>query len=211
MTDEILAFCWPRPRRPVLEDSDLDGPRRTAQPQPPPVRGFRQPSADDRRIRRIREAGVRTPSVAALMTTTEASLDQPEAIIDEYVRQGFSSIFLRPLSLAALRSNRPAGFVTTPTAGWSFKERGPRPHRRASTATGTVFAEEYASIVLRKMSTSVSDRLRRLPVAGGLGIAPSSSTTTAISMSPGRGLDAGGDRRLDVPPGKPSPGFLRPS
>lgn len=37
-------------------------------------------------------------SVAALMTTTKASLKFPEAIVDEYVHLGFKEIFLRPLS-----------------------------------------------------------------------------------------------------------------
>lgn len=38
-------------------------------------------------------------AVSALMTTTKASLDYPEAIVDEYVEHGFSEIFMRPLSL----------------------------------------------------------------------------------------------------------------
>lgn len=38
-------------------------------------------------------------AVAALMTTTKASLAYPEAIVDEYVKNGFTEIFIRPLSL----------------------------------------------------------------------------------------------------------------
>ena len=38
-------------------------------------------------------------AVAALMTTTRASLDYPEEIVDEYVRLGFRDIFIRPLSI----------------------------------------------------------------------------------------------------------------
>ena len=37
-------------------------------------------------------------AVSALMTTTRASLAAPEAIVDEYVKLGFSEIFIRPLS-----------------------------------------------------------------------------------------------------------------
>jgi len=37
-------------------------------------------------------------SVSALMTTTRASLAYPQEIVDEYVRLGFSEIFIRPLS-----------------------------------------------------------------------------------------------------------------
>ena len=36
--------------------------------------------------------------VAALMTTTHLSLEHPTEIIDEYVRQSFHTIFLRPIS-----------------------------------------------------------------------------------------------------------------
>ena len=36
--------------------------------------------------------------IGALMTTTEGSLDQVEAIVDEYVRLNLDGIFLRPLS-----------------------------------------------------------------------------------------------------------------
>ena len=32
------------------------------------------------------------------MTTTEASLDRVEEIVDEYLKQGLDGIFLRPLS-----------------------------------------------------------------------------------------------------------------
>ena len=37
--------------------------------------------------------------VCALMTTTEASLDRVDDVIDEYLSVGLHGIFLRPLSL----------------------------------------------------------------------------------------------------------------
>ena len=37
-------------------------------------------------------------AVSALMTTTKDSLNQPESIVDEYVKQEFKEIFIRPLS-----------------------------------------------------------------------------------------------------------------
>ncbi|MGH7486807.1 MAG: His-Xaa-Ser system radical SAM maturase HxsB, partial [bacterium] len=51
--------------------------------------------------------------VAALMTTTRLSLQSPREIVDEYLRLGFSSIFLRPVSPYgfALRSARTAGYT----------------------------------------------------------------------------------------------------
>ncbi len=36
--------------------------------------------------------------VSALMTTTRASLEMPEAVIDEYVRLGFDEVFVRPMA-----------------------------------------------------------------------------------------------------------------
>jgi len=50
--------------------------------------------------------------VAALMTTTQLSLEHPKEIIDEYVKQGFHSIFLRPLSPYgfALKTKRKTGY-----------------------------------------------------------------------------------------------------
>lgn len=41
---------------------------------------------------------IRHDIVSALVTVTRSSLAYPEAIIDEYVRLGFSEVFLRPLS-----------------------------------------------------------------------------------------------------------------
>jgi len=54
-------------------------------------------------------------NVAALMTTTAASLDHAAAIVDEYVRREFHSIFLRPISPMGSRS-RPA---TAPGTRWT--------------------------------------------------------------------------------------------
>jgi len=48
-------------------------------------------------IRRAREV-LGTDRVGALMTTTEASLDRVDEIIDEYLQVGLDGIFLRPLS-----------------------------------------------------------------------------------------------------------------
>ena len=55
-------------------------------------------------------------AVAALMTTTRLSLDYPREIVDEYLRLGFKSIFLRPLN--------PYGFAvkTQQQIGYSIEE-----------------------------------------------------------------------------------------
>lgn len=164
LTDEILAFCRDHG---VLFSTSLDGPAELHnRNRPRPGADSHQRTIDG--IRRIRET-VGPHAVAALMTTTEASLDQPEAIIDEYVRQGFSSIFLRPLS--------PYGFaVKTGMAARYDADRWLEFYRRGLAhivelnRRGIVFAEEYASIVLRKMLTPYPTGYVDLQSPAGLGI-----------------------------------------
>jgi len=119
-------------------------------------------------IRRVRDALGRD-SVSALMTTTEASLDAPEAIVDEYVHQGFNSIFLRSLS--------PYGFAVRTgevsrygTSRWlHFYERALR-HIVALNRRGTPFREEFATIVLGKMLTPWPSGYVDLRSPAGIGI-----------------------------------------
>lgn len=61
--------------------------------------------------------------VSALMTTTRASLEHPEAIVDEYAQRGFQEIFLRPLSAYgfARRSQAKIGYALAEFA--AFYER----------------------------------------------------------------------------------------
>lgn len=119
-------------------------------------------------IRRVRDALGRD-SVSALMTTTEASLDAPEAIVDEYVRQGFNSIFLRSLSPYgfAVRTGEVSRYGTT---RWlHFYERALR-HIVALNRGGTPFREEFATIVLGKMLTPWPSGYVDLRSPAGIGI-----------------------------------------
>src|SRR2546430_1483976 len=90
--------------------------------------------------------------VSALMTTTAKSLTMPTEIIDEYLRQGFRSIFLRPISPYgfALRSTAKIGYSST--AFLEFYEKGLR-YVLDLNKQGISFREEFASIVLRKALT----------------------------------------------------------
>jgi sulfatase maturation enzyme AslB (radical SAM superfamily) len=103
------------------------------------------------------------------MTTTAGSLDQPEAIVDEYVRLGFDSIFLRWLSPFgfATKTQRSLGYST---AAWcEFYERGLR-HVLKLNEAGVQIREELASIVLRKMLTPFATGYVDLQNPSGLGI-----------------------------------------
>ncbi|MBP5370185.1 MAG: His-Xaa-Ser system radical SAM maturase HxsB [Bacteroidales bacterium] len=89
--------------------------------------------------------------VAALMTTSELSLDYPKEIVDEYVKNGFDGVFLRALNPYGLASenddwrrynNRFIDFYKT-ALNYIIKLN----------QNGTFFREEYATIILRKILT----------------------------------------------------------
>lgn len=89
-------------------------------------------------------------AVSTLMTTTRASLDHPEAIVDEYVRLGFQDIFLRPLSIYGFAKRNLA------RVGYSLEEFQAF-YRRALNRIlwwnrqGVRLREVYLSIILNKI------------------------------------------------------------
>jgi uncharacterized protein len=147
LTDEMLTFCQTHR---VFISTSLDGPAELHNANRP------RPGNDsyERAVNAIGRcrAALGHDSVSALMTTTRRSLAMPEAIIDEYVAQGFSSVFLRWLS--------PFGFAvkTHAVVGYgveewkAFFERGLR-HIIRLNQMGTQIREDYCGIVLRKMLT----------------------------------------------------------
>jgi His-Xaa-Ser system radical SAM maturase HxsB len=94
-------------------------------------------------------------NVAALMTTTAASLEHVTEIVDEYVRRDFHSIFLRPIS--------PYGFAvkTKHRTGYEmqkfleFYKEGLR-HILDVNRRGYRLAEVYTQILLNKILTPYS-------------------------------------------------------
>lgn len=92
-------------------------------------------------------------SVSALMTTTKASLDHPEAIVDEYVALGLREIFLRPLShYGFARRNLPLLGYTT-DAFMAFYRRALDRILRWNDR-GFPIREVHASLVLNKLVSS---------------------------------------------------------
>ncbi|WP_371234452.1 His-Xaa-Ser system radical SAM maturase HxsB [Pseudomonas sp. QE6] len=93
LTDEILDFAEAHH---IHFSTSLDGPAALHNAnRPTPTRDSYERTLEG--IQRVRER-LGHDAVSALTTLTARSLEQPRAIIDEYVRQGFSSISLRPLS-----------------------------------------------------------------------------------------------------------------
>jgi uncharacterized protein len=93
LDDAILAFCKTNE---VLLSTSLDGPEDLHNRNRPRPGG----NSYELAIKGIKAAqqALGKDRVSALMTTTEASLDRIEGIVDEYVALGLDGIFLRPLS-----------------------------------------------------------------------------------------------------------------
>jgi len=107
--------------------------------------------------------------VSALMTTTQLSLQHPTEIIDEYVRLGFHSVFLRPIS--------PYGFAikSAKKTGYRLKEflqfyRIGLGHILNINRSGYSLAEVYAKILLTKILTPYGTGFVDLQSPAGAGI-----------------------------------------
>jgi His-Xaa-Ser system radical SAM maturase HxsB len=165
INDEILSFCAAHS---ILISTSLDGPRDLHNRNRPRPGGDSYEKAV-RGIRLVRDRLGRD-SVAALMTTTSASLSRARDIIDEYVAQGFNDIFLRPLS--------PYGFALKAKSYGAYDvERWLDFYVEGVdyiidlNRRGTRFRECYASIVLKKMFTSDDPGYVDLMSPAGIGIA----------------------------------------
>jgi His-Xaa-Ser system radical SAM maturase HxsB len=90
--------------------------------------------------------------VSALMTASPYSLDYPIEIVEEYYRQGFRDIFLRPIN--------PYGYATTNALQRNFEiENFIKFYKKALTRileynfNGEIFREIYTKIILEKILT----------------------------------------------------------
>jgi His-Xaa-Ser system radical SAM maturase HxsB len=164
LTDEMLSFFR---EHEVSLSTSLDGPAALHDANRP------RPGGDSHArtiagIRRAREV-LGHDRVAALMTATRASLECPEAIVDEYVRLGFPSIFLRPLSPYgfARRSAEVTGYTMRQFLDFYLRALD---HILAVNAAGTYLAETYAQLLLTRMLTPFGTGYVDLQSPAGAGI-----------------------------------------
>ncbi len=165
VTDEMLLFF--RDHR-VGVSTSLDGPERIHNANRPRPDGDSYMRAIDG-IARAREV-LGHDSVAALMTTTRRSLEEPEAIVDEYVQRGFSSIFLRPLSpygFAKKAANR-IGYSVDEFLAFYVRALG---RVLEVNLAGRTLVESYAQILLTRMLTPFGTGYVDLQSPAGAGIA----------------------------------------
>ncbi|KAF2082092.1 His-Xaa-Ser system radical SAM maturase HxsB [Flavobacterium sharifuzzamanii] len=92
-------------------------------------------------------------NISALLTTTNLSLDYPTEIVEEYVKQGFSNIFLRPIS--------PYGFATYNEKKNKYQTEKFLTFYKSAfekiidyNKKGYYIREDYATVILKKILTS---------------------------------------------------------
>ena len=165
LTNEILNFCR---EHEISISTSLDGPE--------DLHNANRPNAGNNSyqitidgIKRAREA-LGVGKVSALMTTTKASLSRVTEIIDEYVRRGFSGIFLRSLSPYGF-AIKTKSFDSYATQQWlEFYCKG-LDYIIDLNKRGTFLVEQYAAIILQKMLTPYGTGFVNLQSPAGIGIA----------------------------------------
>lgn len=147
LTERVLELCK---QYNVLISTSLDGPEFLHNKNRGKSNSYQNVVAG---IEKAREA-LGKERVSALMTTSYEGLNYPEEIIDEYVKLGFPSIFLRSLN--------PYGLATHSVDWNEYTDRFIGFYKKAFdkileiNKEGTFFMEEFAAIILRKMLTPYS-------------------------------------------------------
>jgi len=145
LTPEMCTFLK---QHGVYLSTSIDGPAALHNKnRPTPTR-----DAHERTVRGIELARscLGPDSVSALMTTTKASLQEPEAIVDEYVRHGFHDIFLRPLSAYGFAKRNQALLGYSLADFQTFYQRAIE-RVLYWNRQGYALREVYASVVLNKI------------------------------------------------------------
>ncbi len=194
LDDAVLSFCKANA---VLLSTSLDGPadlHNANRPRP----GKNSHELAVKGIQRA-QAVLGKDRVGALMTTTQASLDRVEEIIDEYLKHGLDGIFLRPLSPYGF-AVKTKQFSRYDSTRWlEFYSRGLRYILKLNHA-GKDFPEFYATLILKKMLT---DRPlgyvdMRSPAGIGLGALVYNYDGRVFASDEGRMLSEMGDNTFEL-------------
>jgi His-Xaa-Ser system radical SAM maturase HxsB len=147
MTEEILYYCK---ENNILISTSLDGPDFVHN------ENRRRPGRNSYELTikgiELSRNYLGKDRVSALMTTTNLSLEHPVEIVEEYYKQGFRNIFLRPIS--------PYGFALKNDAKNKYEtDKFLSFYKKAFSRileynfSGEFFSEDYATIILRKILT----------------------------------------------------------
>jgi His-Xaa-Ser system radical SAM maturase HxsB len=107
--------------------------------------------------------------VSALMTTTERSLGRVRDIIDEYVRAGLHSVFLRPISPYGFAVKTGQAHRYDATRWFDFYRQG-LAYILQLNQQGYAIQESYTALILRKMLTPQNPGYIDLQSPAGIGI-----------------------------------------
>ena len=147
ITEEILNFCKSNQ---ILISSSLDGPAfiHNENRKRPGKNSYELTVSGINQSRSI----LGFDNVSALMTTSTLSLSHPIEIVEEYYRQGFRNIFLRPIS--------PYGFAVKNEKKNKYETEIFLDFYKVAlnriiqyNLNGEYFSEDYATILLRKILT----------------------------------------------------------
>lgn len=146
-SEEILQFCL---QYNVIISTSLDGPEFLHNANRPKT-GTKSYELVIDGIKKAREV-LGADKVSALMTTTSLSLDYPIEIINNYIENGFNSIFLRPISPYgfALKNKQKNTYHTKKYL--EFYKKGLE-YIIELNKNGQFLVEDYTTIVLKKILT----------------------------------------------------------
>jgi uncharacterized protein len=164
LDDDVLRFCS---EEGIYFSTSIDGPSdlHNGNRRRPGQDSWERTVAG---IRAVQEA-LGPDRVSALMTTTEASLDRPEEIIDTYVDIGLRHVFLRPISPYGFALRRRAGAGYDVARWLKFYETG-LDYIIELNRRGLPMVENYAAIVAKKMFTNDDPGYVDLTSPAGIGL-----------------------------------------
>jgi His-Xaa-Ser system radical SAM maturase HxsB len=167
ITNEILEYLRDHH---IVVSTSLDGPAFIHNAnRPRPENNSHQLTIQG--IERVREV-LGYEQVSAIMTATRLSLEHPREIIDEYVRNGFQSIFLRNLSPYgfALKTQKLIGYTVDDFLAF-YKEAFD--YILEINRQGINLVETYAQILLTRILTPFATGYVDLqsPSGAGIGVA----------------------------------------
>lgn len=194
LDDAVLGFCRANG---ILLSTSLDGPADLHNKNRPRPGGNSHELAVGGIRRAQEELGL--DRVGALMTTTEASLDRVEEIVDEYLRLDLDGIFLRPLSPYGFAVKTRAIRKYDSTRWLDFYVRGLR-YVLAVNRGGRHFPEFYAALILKRMLTDqpIGYVDLRSPAGIGLGALVYNYDGKVFASDEGRMLAEMGDRTFEL-------------
>jgi len=164
LDDEVLDFCG---EHGVFISTSLDGPADLHNKNRPRRGGDSWERAVDG-IRRVRET-LGADRVSALMTTTVGSLDRVREIIDCYLEQGLTNIFLRPLSPYGFAIKTKSHAAYDVESWLAFYAEGLDYILELNTR-GIPAVEQYAALILKKMLTNGDPGYVDLTSPAGIGL-----------------------------------------